>query len=229
MKRPERPAALFAVLVAVVALLVPSSVANAAPTANGDAVSADKAASAGKAKKADTEEKSDPPKDPSKLRSQLSDLSDDYKKAADRLGALEKKQKALSTDIRETSARLEKSRSRVAQTAQAAYTSGNVDSTVVALTSHKDADDVIDQMTTLTVLAERDDTAISDAQRDRARLEKQQKSLAKAVGEAKKERANLAAKRKKLNAALLEAARAAAKRANGKASRSAKITNGGAC
>src|SRR5690606_27845793 len=146
MKRPERPAALFAVLVAVVALLVPSSVANAAPTANGDAVSADKAASAGKAKKADTEEKSDPPKDPSKLRSQLSDLSDDYKKAADRLGALEKKQKALSTDIRETSARLEKSRSRVAQTAQAAYTSGNVDSTVVALTSHKDADDVIDQM-----------------------------------------------------------------------------------
>lgn len=225
MKRPERPEALFAVIVALVALLLPGGIANAAPTANGNAVSGDKAEAESAAKK----KKADSPKDAGKIRAQLKDLADDYKKSADRVGNLEKQQTRLAKEIRATKKQVDDSRARVVHTAQAAYTTGNVDSTVVALTSNQEADEVVDQMTTLTVLAERDDLAITNAHRDRKRLETQQRTLVKAVKSAKQEKASLESKRKKLNAALLEAARALESRQDGKASRSAKVSGGGAC
>lgn len=233
MKRPERPRSLFAVLVATVALLLSSGTAAAAPTANGDAMLGKRTAEKKAAKKADS--KADDSKDkgdtksPDEIRGQIKKIAAEYEQSQDNLDRLTHQRKTLVRRISESKQRFAERRSRVAQTAEIAYTNGSSDSTVLALTHESGPTELVQRMTTLSMMGATDDAALSAADRERRRLEIQVDNLERAKKSAKSEQSKIAKQRKKLNAALLEAAQALAKRKNGKASRGAKFANGGAC
>lgn len=227
MKCPVRPETLFAVLVTVCVLLLSSSTARAATTANGTAVSADaekNAAEKGQRKKSKKDSK-----DPATIRRQLKRLAERHEASQDRVDALARQQSKLGHRITKTRKRHAASRARVAQTAHVAYTSGPANSAVAAFTADEDPTEIARRMTTLTLLSESDNAAIRDAGRDRRALDAQRGKLRSAKKDARAEQQKLASERKKLNAALLEAARALAERRSGKASRAATMTSGGAC
>ncbi|MQA03556.1 MAG: peptidoglycan DD-metalloendopeptidase family protein [Streptosporangiales bacterium] len=225
MKRPERPETLFAVLVAIAALLLSGGTAQAATTANGSAVSANSKT----AQRAEAEKKAaKDDADPASIRAQLKRLAEEHEKSEDRLDALSHRQAKVGRQVRETKQRLTASRDRVAQTARLAYTSGPANDPMVALASNDDPGVVAQRMTTLSLLSKSDNIAIKDATTQAKKLGKQQRSLNKAKKDAAAEKAGLAKKRKKLNAKLLEAAKALAARKNGQADR-AKMSGEGAC
>lgn len=224
MKRPEfRPRHLFAVLVAMSALLIPGT-AHAAPTANGALLTG----SAAKAKPSKTAKAS--PTDPGKIRSQLSRLGDEYAASERTLGALAKRKDLLDKRMAATKKRLARLHSHVAQMAVAAYMGGQVDNTMVVLADTSSGpDQVVQRLTTLSMMSSTDDAAMSAARHESSRLAGQRNSLAEIRKQAKAEQKRLAEKKKKLNAALLAAARAAADRANGASRDRPIMKNGGAC
>ncbi|MBO0826399.1 MAG: peptidoglycan DD-metalloendopeptidase family protein [Streptosporangiales bacterium] len=221
MKRPEfRPRHLFAPLVALSVLLI-TGTAHAATTANGASLSGARAKPSKTAKAS--------PTDPDKIRSELSRLGDQYAASERTLGRLAQRQDQLARQMAATKARLTRLRAHLSQMAVAAYMSGQVDSTMVVLADTSSGpDQVVERLTTLSMMSNVDAAAMSAAKRETSRLAGQRTSLAGLRKQAKAEQNSLEAKKKKLNAALLAAARAAADRANG-ASRSARMTNGGAC
>lgn len=223
MKRPEfRPRHLFAVLIATSALLV-SGTAHAATSANGTSLSGAHA----KAKSSKAANAS--PTDPSKIRSQLSRLGDEYAASERTLGRLAQRQDVLDKRMSATRKRLARLHGHLAQMAVAAYMGGQVDTTMVVLADTSSGpEQVVERLTTLSMMSNVDAAAMSEAKRETSRLAKQQKSLDQLKKQAKAEQKRLAEKKKKLNAALLAAARAAANRANG-SSRGARMTSSGAC
>lgn len=223
MKRPEfRPRHLFAVFVALSALLIPGT-AHAAVTANGASLSGSGAG----AKPSRTAKAS--PTDPDKIRAELSRLGDEYAASERALGGLAKRQDLLAKRVDATRKRLARLHSHLAQMAVASYMGGQVDTTMVVLADTSSGPtQVVERLTTLSMMSSVDAAAMSAAKRESSRLAGQRKSLAELKKQAKAEQQRLAAKKKKLNAALLAAARAAANRAN-KSSRGARMTSGGAC
>lgn len=223
MKRPEfRPLHLFAVFVAVSASLI-TGTAHAATTANGTFLSGpDTEARPSKTARAT-------PTDPDRIRSQLSRLGDEYAASERALGALAERQDLLDKRMAATRKRLAKLHSHLSQLAVAAYMGGRVDTAMLVLADTSSGPtQVVERLTTLSVLSSTDAAAMSAAKRETSRLAGQQTRLAAVKKAAKAEQKRLAEKKKKLNAALLAAARAAADRANG-SSRHARMTNGGAC
>ncbi|MQA78909.1 MAG: peptidoglycan DD-metalloendopeptidase family protein [Streptosporangiales bacterium] len=229
MKRPERPRSLFAVLVATVALVLSSGTAAAAPTANGDAMTGKNRSGEKKsAKKVDSKDKNDT-RSPDEIRGQIKRIADEYEQSQDNLDRLTHQRTTLTRRISATKKLFAERRSRVAQTAEIAYTNGSSDSTVLALTHDSGPNELVQRMTTMSMMSATDDAALRAADRERKRLEIQVDNLERAKKDARSEQSKIAKQRKKLNAALLEAAQALAKRKNGKASRGAKFANGGAC
>lgn len=226
MKRPEfPPRRVLAVFVALSALLLPGT-AYAATSSNGAAL----AGSGPKAKAAGaTKTPAASPTDPSKIRSQLSRLGDEYAASERTLGRLADQQQTLGKRMAATKDRLDRLRAHVSQMAVAAYMSGQVDSSVLVLADTSSGpSQVIERLTTLSMMSSTDQAAMAAAKRETRRLAGQRASLTKLKTQAKAEQKRLSEKKKKLNAALLAAARAAANRAN-KSSRGARMTNGGAC
>jgi murein DD-endopeptidase MepM/ murein hydrolase activator NlpD len=226
MKRPEfQPRHLFAVFVALSALLLPGT-AYASTTSNG-------ALLAGSGTKGKSAESAASPKasptDASRIRSQLSRLGDEYAASERTLGRLADQQAVLDRRMAATKKRLARLHTHLSQMAVAAYMGGQVDNSVVVLSDTSSGpSQVIERLTTLSMMSSTDDAAMGAAKRETRRLAGQQASLAKLRTQAKAEQKRLADKKKKLNAALLAAARAAANRAN-KSSRGARMTGSGAC
>lgn len=226
MKRPEfLPRHLFAVFVALSALLLPGT-AYAATTSNGASLTG----SGAKAKSTrSTESPKASPTDASKIRSQLSRLGDEYAASEQTLGRLADRQAQLDKRMAATNKELARLRTHLSQMAVAAYMGGQVDNSIVVLADTSSGpSEVIERLTTLSMMSSTDDAAMAAAKRQTRRLAGQRAGLAKLRTQAKAEQKKLAEKKKKLNAALLAAARAAAARAN-KSSRGARMTSGGAC
>ncbi|HEX6446638.1 MAG TPA: peptidoglycan DD-metalloendopeptidase family protein [Streptosporangiales bacterium] len=224
MKRPEfLPRHLFAVFVAMSALLLPGT-AHAATASNGHLLTG-----AGPAAKRSSKTPKASPTDPDRIRSQLSRLGDEYAASERTLGRLADRQQQLDKRMAATRDRLARLHTHISQMAVAAYMGGQVDNAVVVLSDTSSGpSQVIDRLTTLSMMSSTDDAAMAAAKRETRRLAGQRASLDKLKTQAKAEQKRLEAKKKKLNAALLAAARAAANRAN-KSSRGARMTNGGAC
>ncbi|MQA03843.1 MAG: peptidoglycan DD-metalloendopeptidase family protein [Streptosporangiales bacterium] len=209
MRRPERPLRLFAAAVAVVASLLASSSAFAAPSANGRVVSdANTGTAVAKGARA-----GDKGQDPDELRERLAEVVDAYKKSEDRLGLLQKRTTKVTKEVAATKSRLSRVRARLAEIARMTYINGGVDNTVLALLQEGGPVEVAQRMTTMAVLSSADDVTLKDAARERRQLRRQLADLNTVKKRAVTEKARLKAKRAKLNAALREAARRAEEQA----------------